>query len=169
MGPTAAQITSLTIVYSIVYSGTDQRKHQSSASLAFVFPFDDVIMNTVCLKPPYTILYQKCYLKYIFFLGGGVGVVGGGWGYAPSKSALVDDDNSVLVQVMAYQLQLTLPELMLFGVRYVLWRNRELTRDFADLLSVNQNNQRLVNLDAHAQGTTLINWVISCFRCRVRC
>ena len=31
-----SQITSLTIVYSAVYSGTDQRKHQSSASLAFV-------------------------------------------------------------------------------------------------------------------------------------
>ena len=29
-------ITSLTIVYWSVYSGTDQRKHQSSASLAFV-------------------------------------------------------------------------------------------------------------------------------------
>ena len=64
MSPTSSQITSLKIVYSIVYSGTDQRKHQSSASLAFVrgihqkpvksphkwpvtrkmFPFDDVIM-----------------------------------------------------------------------------------------------------------------------------
>ena len=31
-----SQITSLTIVYSTVYSGTNQRKHQSSASLAFV-------------------------------------------------------------------------------------------------------------------------------------
>ena len=31
-----SQITSLTIVYSTVYSGTDQRKHQTSASLAFV-------------------------------------------------------------------------------------------------------------------------------------
>ena len=31
----ASQIASLTIVYSTVYSGTDQRKHQSSASLAF--------------------------------------------------------------------------------------------------------------------------------------
>ena len=61
----ASQITSLTIVYSTVYSGADQRKHQSSASLAFVrgiyrppvnsphkgpvtrkmFPFDDVIME----------------------------------------------------------------------------------------------------------------------------
>ena len=36
MGAMASQITSLTIVYSIVYSGTDQRRHQSSASLAFV-------------------------------------------------------------------------------------------------------------------------------------
>ena len=60
----ASQITSLTIVYRTVYSGADQRKHQSSASPAFVqgnhrgpvnsphkcpvtpkmFPFDDVIM-----------------------------------------------------------------------------------------------------------------------------
>ena len=31
-----SQITSLTVVYSIVYSGADQRKHQSSASLAFL-------------------------------------------------------------------------------------------------------------------------------------
>ena len=65
MGAMASQITSLTIVYSTVYSGADQRKHQSSASLAFVwgihwwpvnsphkwpvtrkmFPFDDVIMK----------------------------------------------------------------------------------------------------------------------------
>ena len=64
MGAIAYLITSLTIVYSIVYSDVDQRKHQSSASLAFVrgihrgsvnsphkwpvtrkmFPFDDVIM-----------------------------------------------------------------------------------------------------------------------------
>ena len=64
MGAMASQITSLTIVYSTVYSDTDQRKQQSSASLAFVrgvhrgplnfphkwpvtrkrFPFDDVIM-----------------------------------------------------------------------------------------------------------------------------
>ena len=64
MSSMASQITSLTIIYSTVYSGPDQRKHQSSASLAFVrgihrvpvnsphkwpvtrkmFPFDDVIM-----------------------------------------------------------------------------------------------------------------------------
>ena len=65
MGSIASHIISLTIVYSIVYSGTDPRKHQSSASLAFVwgihrwpvnsphkwavtwkmFPFDDVIIK----------------------------------------------------------------------------------------------------------------------------
>ena len=56
MGAIASQVTSHTIVYSTVYSDADQRKHQSFASLAFVwgidlpvtrkmFPFDDVIMN----------------------------------------------------------------------------------------------------------------------------
>ena len=67
MDAIASQITSLTIVYSTVYSGADQRKHRSSASLAFVrgihrwpvnsprkwpvtlkmFPFDDVIMDKI--------------------------------------------------------------------------------------------------------------------------
>ena len=36
MGAMASQITSLPISYLTVYSGADQRKHQSSASLAFV-------------------------------------------------------------------------------------------------------------------------------------
>ena len=36
MSAMASQITSLTIVYSTVYSGINQRKHGSSASLAFV-------------------------------------------------------------------------------------------------------------------------------------
>ena len=67
MGAVTFQITRLTIVYPSVYSGADQRKLQSSASLAFVrgihrrpgnslhkwpvmrkmFPFDDVIMYTM--------------------------------------------------------------------------------------------------------------------------
>ena len=37
MGAIASQITSLTIVCSTVYSDADQRKHQSSVSLAFVW------------------------------------------------------------------------------------------------------------------------------------
>ena len=35
----ASQKTSLTVVYSTIYSDADQRKHQSSASLAFVWGF----------------------------------------------------------------------------------------------------------------------------------
>ena len=65
MGAVAFQITSLTIVYSTVHAGADQRKHQNFASLAFVrgihrwpvnsphkgpvtrkmLQFDDVIMS----------------------------------------------------------------------------------------------------------------------------
>ena len=37
MDSIAPQITSLTIVYSTVHSGADQSKHQSFASLAFVW------------------------------------------------------------------------------------------------------------------------------------
>ena len=36
MGAVASQITSLTIVYLTLNLGADQRKHQSSASVAFV-------------------------------------------------------------------------------------------------------------------------------------
>ena len=38
MGAVASQITSLTIVYSTVYSDGEQRKHQNSASLPSEFP-----------------------------------------------------------------------------------------------------------------------------------
>ena len=68
MSGMASQITSVSIVCSTVGSGEDQRKHQSSASLAFVrgihwwpvnsphkgpvtrklSPFDDVIMLSLC-------------------------------------------------------------------------------------------------------------------------
>ena len=37
MGTMASQITTITIIYSTVYSDADQRKHQRSASLAFVW------------------------------------------------------------------------------------------------------------------------------------
>ena len=65
MGANASQISTLTIGYLTIYSGADQRKHQSPASMAFVrgiprrpvnsphkwpvmrkmFPFDDIIMT----------------------------------------------------------------------------------------------------------------------------
>ena len=79
MSTMAPQITSLTIVYSTGYSGSDQRKHQRSASLAFVrgihrwpvnsphkwpvtgkmFPFDDVIM--FCL--PTLEVLARCFIN----------------------------------------------------------------------------------------------------------
>ena len=69
MGTMASQITTLTIVYSTLFSGADKRKYQSSASLALVrrihrgpvisphtwpmtrkmSPFDDVIMSQIIL------------------------------------------------------------------------------------------------------------------------
>ena len=88
----ASQITSLTVVYSIVYSGVNQRKHQSSASLAFVreihrgpvnfphkwpvtrkmFPFDDVIMHKhtrkmymyAFMRMPIHLPFKMIILKY---------------------------------------------------------------------------------------------------------
>ena len=44
MSAMASQIASLTIVYSTVYAGLDQRKHQSWPITRKMFPFDDVIM-----------------------------------------------------------------------------------------------------------------------------
>ena len=77
----ASQITSLMIAYSTVYSGADQRKHQSSASLAFVrgihrgpvnsphkwpvtqkmFPFDDVIMSFSPIR------WHNCHFLHPFY------------------------------------------------------------------------------------------------------
>ena len=46
MSAMASQITSLTIVYSTVYSGAVQRKYQSSASLAFVWGIHRWLVNS---------------------------------------------------------------------------------------------------------------------------
>ena len=95
MSTTASQITCLTIVYSTVYSDAHQRKHQSSASLAFVqgihrwpvnsphegpvtrkmFPFDDVIMDFCSLQWRHNGRYDisnhqphDCLLNHLFRL-----------------------------------------------------------------------------------------------------
>ena len=84
MGAMASQFISVSIIYSTICSGTDQRKHQSSASLAFVrgihrwlvnsphkvpitrkmIPFDDVIMNGCKNDKPYQ-LATRTYCEYI--------------------------------------------------------------------------------------------------------
>ena len=90
MGTMASQITSLTIVYSTVYSDADQRKHQSSASLAFVwgfhrgpvnsphkwpvtrkmFPFDDVIMGAARFSQATSHSLNQCWLSSMKPCGG---------------------------------------------------------------------------------------------------
>ena len=95
MGTMVSQITNLTTVYLTVYSGIDERKHQSSASPAFgrgihwwpvtsphkgpltrkMFPFDDVIMANQVEKGDnlsYPI-FKKCsgpllYINVVFML-----------------------------------------------------------------------------------------------------
>ena len=79
MGTMASQITSVSIVYSTICSGTDQRKHQSSVSLAFLreihrwlvnsphkgpvrtkmFPCDEDIMQSISLL---------CHVPSLFFI-----------------------------------------------------------------------------------------------------
>ena len=86
MSAMASQIISLTIVYSTVYSGTDQRKHKKFASLAFVmgihrwpansphkgpvtrkmFPFDDVIMKNQ--KVLFTNYHKRVHLALGMYL-----------------------------------------------------------------------------------------------------
>ena len=81
MGAMASQITRLTIVYATDYSGGDQRKYQSFASLDLrhrwpvnsqrkwpvtrkMFPFDDVFMNdTQC------IVYRSSGMQWSWPLG----------------------------------------------------------------------------------------------------
>ena len=83
MSSMASQIPSLAMVYSTVYLGADQRKHQISTSLAFVrginwwpvnslhkgpvtckmFPSDDIIMNTHML-----VIHLFQFLSIYFFL-----------------------------------------------------------------------------------------------------
>ena len=87
MSAMVSQITSLMIIYSTVYSGTDQRKHQSSVSLAFVrgihqwpvnslhkrpvtqemFPFDDVIMKreNILYGKQSSLILTRCYPIYL--------------------------------------------------------------------------------------------------------
>ena len=89
MSPMGSQVTSLSIVYSTVYSDADQRKYQSSASLAFVrwihrrpvnsthkrpvtrkiFPFHDVIMLVyIIIYLSIKMIYQKKLLLIIWDL-----------------------------------------------------------------------------------------------------
>ena len=89
MGAMAYQITSLMICHSTVYSGADQRKHQSSTSLAFVREIHRWLVNSLNECPVtcnmfmtpsrevgkplvffvisrFTFSKQKCIMNYLF-------------------------------------------------------------------------------------------------------
>ena len=88
MGAMASQITSLTIIYQTVYSGADQRKHQSSASMTFVrgihrwpvnsprkwpvtwkmFSLDDVIMFMSSKPDLFTASLSRLFYMYTIVL-----------------------------------------------------------------------------------------------------
>ena len=108
MGAMASQITSLIIDYSSVYSGIDQRKHQSSLSLAFVrgihwwplnsthkrpvtrkmFRIDDVIMNTTNSKSWWIIWMNAIRMKIMIW-------VGDAWGQFSSHTV---DNHTIIVK-----------------------------------------------------------------------
>ena len=76
MSVMTSQITSLTIVYSVVYSGTDQRKHQSSAPWAFVREIHRSPVNSPHKGPgkpglysmrAYTRAYADCRRNCLYF------------------------------------------------------------------------------------------------------
>ena len=118
MGTIASQITSLTIVYSIVYPGADQSKHQSSASLAFVrgihqgpvnsphkwpipwkmFRFHDVIMHV--FPGNKSIFYQLIFVMALFEITVAPGHwnVPGSWG---SFSRKIKTNSYRTVNIMA--------------------------------------------------------------------
>ena len=115
MGAMASQITSLTIIYLTVYSGVHQRKHQRSASLAFVwgihrwpvnsphkwpvtrkmFPFDDVMILGHCITgPDYAFnpwLHQYPQHQHHLFLIGLLGLVASFVWYPAFSEVLVTE------------------------------------------------------------------------------
>ena len=115
MSMMAIQITSRTIVYSTVYSGADQRKHQSSALLAFVrgihrwpvnsphkgsvtrkiFPFDDVIMMSC-----YGHMWDICLLTSIYFHG--LSVIDNAW-IVEAFQQVCGRGGGVVINSMFYQ------------------------------------------------------------------
>ena len=70
MSVMASQITSRTIIYSNVYSGTDQRNHQNSASMAFwggggEFTSDRRILRTKASNAENDVMTSSCPMPFL--------------------------------------------------------------------------------------------------------
>ena len=85
MSAMASQITSLKIVYSTVCSGTDQRKHQSSASLAFVRGIHRSPVKSQHKRP---VTQKKFPFDYVIIVSCGIVCNGIAFGEQGGKHAL---------------------------------------------------------------------------------
>ena len=133
MSAMASQITGVSVVCSTVFSGVDQRKHQSSASLAFVggfphkgpvtrkmFPFDDAIVYiyvcaSVCVRVCVCVcmckreinregvLRKQCSLHAPLYQPISTFM----WNYPQVNASKLTDDQSTLVPVIAWCCQAT--------------------------------------------------------------
>ena len=94
MSAMVSQITSLAIIYSTIYSGADQRKHQSSASLAFVRGIHRWPVNSLHKWPVKRKMFPFDYVIMILFkrLCVVLGVI-------PSERELVVDQRNMLIWV----------------------------------------------------------------------
>ena len=129
MSSMASQITGVSIVYSTVCSGADQRKHQSSTSLVFVrgihrwpvdsphkrlvtrkmFPFDDVIMSyPSCIHLPASVYHTQADIGPILAASGR---------YQPGSGTLLETESfkQVISHWQYYQAQPSGMELSLFN------------------------------------------------------
>ena len=98
MSTIASQITSITIVYSTVYSGADQRNHQRFASLAFVWGIHRGPVNSPhkaqVTRKCFYLMTSSCYRIFCIWNTGSAGIavlrnVQGTFRYA--KIALLTD------------------------------------------------------------------------------
>ena len=100
MGAMASQITSLIIVYSTVYSNADQRKHQSSASLAFVRGIHRWLVNSPHKWPATRKMFPSDDVIMIYILPGGPFAI---YGWASSKP-MTEDGSFVLSSPIGWNL-----------------------------------------------------------------
>ena len=68
MGTMASQIISLAIVYTIIHSGTDQRKHQISTLLAFVWGIHRRLVNSLHKWPVTWKMFQFDDVSMMWFI-----------------------------------------------------------------------------------------------------
>ena len=112
MGAIASQITSLTIVYSTVYSDADKRKHHGSTSLAFVWGIHRGPVNSPHKWPVTRKMFSVDEVIMAFR-----------W-----TADNLTEDNSILFQLMPWCHQVSLgnkslPESVLTLIQDAIWRH----------------------------------------------